>query len=170
MFPQRGTNAHFLNMQISVTNEVDGEFRTHKFDKRRNLPFKYSQYLQFRSNRSVSQSYNIIQSQAFPILYLSSNVHDVLNELENLLQILTANGFRRYKSKSRLLKFLRQGSFPGIRFDLVKVIQDLERSVVPSTFKMDCIGPNILKTLYLLNPCQLNWWPVNKLWELVPYE
>lgn len=135
MFPQRGTSAHFMNMQISVINEVNGEFRTHKFDKRRNLPFKYSQFLQFRSNRSVSQSYNIIQSQAFSILYLSSNEHDVLNELDDLLQVLTANGFRRNKLKSRLLKFLRHGCFPGLRFDLAKVVHCLERSVVPYTFR-----------------------------------
>lgn len=133
MFPQRGTSAHFMNMQISIINEVEGVFRTHKFDKRRNLPFQYAQFLQFRSNRSVSQSYNIIQSQAFPILYLSSNEHDALNELEYLLQVLTANGFRRHKLKSRLLKFLRRGSFPGLRFDLVKVVDYLERSVCPST-------------------------------------
>jgi hypothetical protein len=127
-YPQRGTSAHFMNMQISIINEADGEFRTHKFDKRRNLPFQYSQFLQFRSNRSISQSYNIIQSQAFPILYLSNNVHDAVNELEFLLQALTANGFRRHKLKSRLLRFLRLGSFPALKFDLLKVIQSLERS------------------------------------------
>lgn len=126
-FPQRGTSAHFMNMQISVINEIDGTFRTHKFDKRRNLPFQYSQFLQFRSNRSVSQSYNIIQSQAFSVLYLSSNEHDALNELYFLLQVLTANGFRLYKLKSRLLKFLRSGSFPGLRFNLRNVILSLEK-------------------------------------------
>lgn len=127
IFPQRGTSAHFMNLQISIINEDDGLFRIHKFDKRRNLPFQYSQFLQFKSNRSVSQSYNIIQSQAFPILYLTNNVHDVLNELEFLLQVLTANGFRRHKLKRRLLKFLRLGSFPAIKFDLIKVIDSLER-------------------------------------------
>jgi hypothetical protein len=126
-FPQRGTSAHFMNMHISIINEVDGVFRTHKFDKRRNLPFEYSQFLQFRSNRSVSQSYNIIQSQAFPILYLSNNVHDVLNELESLLQALMTNGFWRHKLKSQLIKFLRLGSFPALKFDLMKVIYSLER-------------------------------------------
>lgn len=126
-FPQRGTSAHFMNMQISIINEVDGVFRTHKFDKRRNLPFEYSQFLQFRSNRSVSQSYNIVQSQAFPILYLSNNIYDVLNELEYLLQALTTNGFRRHRLKSRLIKFLRTGSFPALKFDLLQVIENLER-------------------------------------------
>lgn len=129
-FPLRGTSAHFMNMQISIVNEVDGVFRTHKFDKRRNLPFRYSQFLQFKSNRSVSQSYNIIQSQAFTILYLSNNEHDALNELEFLLQVLTDNGFRRYKLKSRLIKFLRLGSFPAIKFDITKVICNLERLVL----------------------------------------
>lgn len=89
IFPQRGTSAHFMNIQISIINEIEGVFRTHKFDKRKNLPFQYSQFLEFKSNRSVSQSYNIIQSQAFPILYLSNNEHDALNELEFLLMILT---------------------------------------------------------------------------------
>jgi hypothetical protein len=127
VFPQRGTSAHFMNMQISIINEVDGIYRTQKIDKRRNLPFEYSQFLQFKSNRSVSQSYNIIQSQAFPILYLSNNVHDVLNELESLLQTLTANGFRRHRLKNQLLKFLRLGSFPALKFDLLEVIHHLER-------------------------------------------
>ena len=127
LFPQRGTNAHFMNIQISIINEVEGVFRTHKFDKRRNLPFQYSQFLQFKSIRSMSQSYNIIQLQAFPILYLSNNEHDALNELEFLLKILTANGFRLHKLKSRLLNFLRLGSFPALKFDLLKVIHNLER-------------------------------------------
>jgi hypothetical protein len=127
VFPQRGTSAHFLNMQISIINEENGIYRTHKFDKRRNLPFAYSQFLQFKSNRSVSQSYNIIQSQAFPILYISNNIHDVLNELEFLLQALTANGFRRHRLINRLLKFLLLGSFPALKFDLLEVIQYLER-------------------------------------------
>ena len=87
VFLQQGTNAHFMNIQISIINEKDGLFWTQHFDKRRNLPFQYAQFLQFWSNRSVSQSYNIIQSQAFPILYLSNNVHDVMNELELLLQV-----------------------------------------------------------------------------------
>ena len=125
-FPQRGTSAHFMNMQISVINETDGRFRTHKFDKRRNLPFQYSQFLQFQSNRSVSQSYNIIQSQAFSVLYLSSNEHDALNELHFLLRVLTANGFRYYKLRNRLLKFLKMGTFPGLRFNLRNVILNLE--------------------------------------------
>jgi hypothetical protein len=129
VFPQRGTSAHFMNMQISVINESMGEFRTHKFDKRRSLPFQYSQFLQFKSNRSVSQSYNIIQSQAFPILYLSSNVYDAQNELELLLQILIKNGFRPYKLKDRLIKFLRQGSFPGLKYDIMGVIHYFERLV-----------------------------------------
>lgn len=127
IFPQRGTSAHFMNIQISIINEVEGVFRTHKFDKRRNLPFQYSQFLEFKSNRSVSQSYNIIQSQAFPILYLSNNEHDALNELEFLIKILTKNGFRRHKLKCRLIKFLRLGSFPALKFDLTKVIHTLER-------------------------------------------
>jgi hypothetical protein len=116
-----------MNLQISIINEAEGLFRTHKFDKRKNLPFQYSQFLQFKSNRSVSQSYNIIQSHAFPIMYLTNNVHDVLNKLEFLLQVLTANGFRRQKLKCRLIKFLRLGSFPAIKFDLSKVIDSLEK-------------------------------------------
>jgi hypothetical protein len=121
-----------MNMQLSVINEIDGTFRTHKFDKRRNLPFQYSQFLQFRSNRSVSQSYNIIQSQAFSVLYLSNNEHDALNELQFLLQVLTANGFRQHKLRNRLVKFLRLGSFPGLKFNIMNVIQRLERSVCTS--------------------------------------
>jgi hypothetical protein len=129
-FPLRGTSAHFMNMQITIFNEKDGLFRTHKFDKRRNLPFQYAQFLQFRSNRSVSQSYNIIQSQTFPILYLSNNVHDVVNELEFLLQVLTTNGFRPHRLKQLLIKFIRLGSFPELKYDILEVLNILERFVL----------------------------------------
>ena len=139
-----------MNIQISIINEVEGVFRTHKFDKRRNLPFQYSQFLQFKSNRSVSQSYNIIQSQAFPILYLSNNVHDVLSELEFLMEVLTANGFRRQKLKNRLIKFLRLGSFPALKFDLSEVLHILERWVY-ITKRLNQLVPNFLyRTFYVL--------------------
>ena len=62
-------------------------------------------------------------------LYLSSNGFDAQNELDILLQVLTANGFRLHKLKDRLIKFLRHGSFPGLHFDLMKVVYYLERSV-----------------------------------------
>lgn len=92
-----------MNMQVSILDEKAGSFRIHKFDKRRNLPYKYAQFLQFRSSRSVSQSYDTIQSQAFPILYLSNNVQDVVHELEVLIRTLTANGFLRQRLQHLLL-------------------------------------------------------------------
>ena len=61
VFLQQGTNAHFMNIQISIINEKDGLFWTQHFDKRRNLPFQYAQFLQFRCNRSIFEPYNIIQ-------------------------------------------------------------------------------------------------------------
>lgn len=122
MFPNIGIDAHFMNVQISVLNELVGSYRLRKFDKRRNLPFKYAQYLQFRSNRNVAQSYNIVQSQAFPILYLSNNSQDAILELELLVHTLCINGFRRQRLVNTLLKFLRNGSFPGTPCNLDDVI------------------------------------------------
>lgn len=137
---------------MSIINEKDGVFRTHKFDKWRNLPFQYAQFLQSRSNRSVSQSYNIIQSQAFPILYLSNNVHDVMNELELLLWVLTANEFRRHRLKYLLMKFLRHGSFPVLKFDIREVINNLARSVLT------------LLVLYIFFMV-LSFWPISNLFS-----
>jgi len=69
----RGVAAHFLNLHISI-NSIQRSYSTYKFDKRRSLPFKYTQFIKFSSNRPVKQSYNTIIFQVLPILYISTSI------------------------------------------------------------------------------------------------
>lgn len=51
--PTRGISANFMNLQISITDDNSGTYTTQKFDKRRTLPFKYTQYIMFKSNQPI---------------------------------------------------------------------------------------------------------------------
>ena len=57
--PQSGIKAHFMNVLLTVTNEDDGMFIMQKDDKRRELPFNYSQFIKFKSNRPVKHAFTI---------------------------------------------------------------------------------------------------------------
>ncbi len=53
--PKHGLEAHFMNLNVSIL-DLDNQrpnYRLSKFDKRRDLPFQYSQYIMFQSNRLV---------------------------------------------------------------------------------------------------------------------
>ena len=75
-YPQSFIKAHFMNVLLTITNEDFGMFIMQKCDKRCELPFIYSQFIKFKLNRPVKQSYNVVISQTIHILYLSNN-HDV---------------------------------------------------------------------------------------------
>ena len=115
--PQFGVKAHFMNVLICVTDEHSGKFLMQKFDKRRDLPFKYSQFIKFKSNRPVKQAYNVVISQTVPILYLSSNPTVAMQEIQALFTTLTANGFRTVKLRQIVTKFLTNNHFPALKFD-----------------------------------------------------
>jgi len=123
--PLRGIKAHFMNLDINVLDNDSGIYQTSKFDKRRELPFQYSQYIQFRSNRPIQQSYSIAISQTVPILYLSSNITATYNEIEALIATLQGNGFQRPRLLDNIIKFLRENSFPGLKFQLPLLLDRL---------------------------------------------
>lgn len=52
--PHSGIIAHFMNVLIIITNEENAMFIMQKFDKQRELPFSYSQFIKFKSNRPVN--------------------------------------------------------------------------------------------------------------------
>jgi len=54
-----GIEANFMNMEIAVSDNNSGTYTTQKFDKRRTLSFEYMQYIMFKSNRPIKQSYSI---------------------------------------------------------------------------------------------------------------
>ena len=61
-----------MNLEILLSEAQLGRYEMCKFDKRRSLPFSYSQSLKFKSNHPIKQSYSIVVSQTIPVLYLSS--------------------------------------------------------------------------------------------------
>ena len=82
---------------MSISNEDHGLFTHQKFDKRRDLPLSYTQYIKFNSNRPIKQAYNIIISHTIPILYLSSDMMLAKQEISKLISTLVGNGFQKSK-------------------------------------------------------------------------
>jgi len=125
--PQRGVHAHFMNLDIIITS-LDGQpqnFQLRKYNKRRDLPFAYTQYIKFWSNRPIKQSYAVAVSQTFPIMYLSSSVEDASTEIHRLIATLETNGFKRPRLITEINWFLMGNNFPGIRFDLKQLVNQL---------------------------------------------
>ena len=124
--PSHGTKAHFMNVLITISNENLGEFSLQKFDKRRDLPFTYTQYIKFSSCRPVKQAYNVIISQTIPILYLSNNIILARHEIQKLINTLSSNGFRRQKLLQLVISTLSTAAFPAVRFKVTDLIQLLQ--------------------------------------------
>jgi len=123
--PSKGIQASFMNMEIHISDEVTGTYRTCKYDKRRTLPFSYSQYIRFHSNRPIKQTYSIAVSQTVPILYVSSSVDAALKEIRLLIHTLKGNGFYEPRLLKNILQFLSTNSFPGVKFDIQQLITTL---------------------------------------------
>lgn len=124
--PSHGIKAHFMNILVSISDENSGIFTLQKFDKRRDLPFAYTQYIKFNSNRPVKQAYNVIVSQTIPILYLSSDIGLALHEINTLISVLSNNGFRKAKLLQIVMKTLTRMNYPAVMFkvtDLVSLLQ-----------------------------------------------
>jgi len=125
--PTRGISAHFMNLDIAITNLDPSpmNFQLYKYDKRRDLPFSYAQYIVFRSNRPVRQSYGIVISQTMPMLHLSSDTICAAREIQRLISVLEHNGFRHSRLLEMVTTFLGSNEFPGIRFDINTLIEVL---------------------------------------------
>lgn len=112
-------------------------FIMQKFDKRRELLFKFSQFIKFQSNRPVKQAYNVIISQIVPILYLSNNPKVAMQEIQALFTILSANGFRSTKLQQIVIKFLKDNHFPALKFNkdnLLLLLQGMELNLLLQYF------------------------------------
>jgi uncharacterized protein YuzB (UPF0349 family) len=114
----RGIQARFMNLELTVIEPDVGKVAMCKYDKRRTLPFKYTQYIMFASNRPIKQSYSIAVSQTVPILYLSSSHQAAAKEVNILINTLVRNGFREKRLRHVISEFLINNPFPGLRFDL----------------------------------------------------
>lgn len=125
--PSRGIHAHFMNLDVSLQNvdHTPNNYRLCKYDKRRELPFAYSQYIHFQSNRPVNQSYAIVISQTVPIIYLSNNLEDATREINILISTLVRNGFKRDRLLHIVKRFLSTSQFPGAKLDMQALILSL---------------------------------------------
>lgn len=123
--PDRGIKAHFMNVQFTVDLSKPDNFNMRKFDKRRKLPFKYTQFIKFQSNRPVKQSYNMIISQILPILYTSNDTDEAIREILSLVRILKENGFQESRLKKISSQWLTSGSFPATKVNIQQIIMTL---------------------------------------------
>jgi len=121
--PSRGISAHFMNVQFDLNTSRPNQFIMRKFDKRKNLPFKYTQFIKFHSNRPVRQSYNIIVSQILPILYVSNDTVLATQEIKLLINTLGSNGFQIERLRKKVIDWLSSGDFPGSRVNIQDTIQ-----------------------------------------------
>jgi hypothetical protein len=124
--PGKGIKAHFMNAELHI-NELDPcSYNLRKFDKRRDLPFMYTQYIKFHSNRAVQQAYNIVISQVLPILYISNSNTAALEEIGCLVDTMSSNGFQRIRLLKIITRFLLKGTFPEAKLDIPNLATSLE--------------------------------------------
>lgn len=123
--PLKGILANFMNLEIRVSESEPTAYRIRKFDKRRTLPFSYTQYIKFRSNRPIKQSYSIAVSQSVPILYISNSVEAATEEIQILIATLVSNGFYEPRLRRTISEFLSKNQFPGLKFDILQLCSNL---------------------------------------------
>lgn len=122
---QRGVLAQFMNVELMVNEEYPRMYTYKKYDKRRGLPFQYTQYIKFRSNRPVRQAYNICISQVLPIIYISNNDKDAIREIQCLITTMCSNGFQKNRLLNTICQFLEKGPFPAARVNIEQIIHEL---------------------------------------------
>jgi hypothetical protein len=115
--PDKGISAHFMNAEFILNKQNPEQYVFRKYDKRRGLPFEYTQYIKFRSNRAVNQAYNIAVSQVLPILYISNSEPAAQAEIQSLISTMSANGFHRPRLIRIISNFLLKGSFPDVKIN-----------------------------------------------------
>ena len=123
--PLKGVLANFMNLEIRVSESDPAAYSIRKFDKRRTLPFSYTQYIKFHSNRPIKQSYSIAVSQSVPILYISNSVEAATAEIRMLIQTLVRNGFYEPRLRRTICEFLCKNPFPGLKFDIQLLCNNL---------------------------------------------
>lgn len=120
--PLRGISAHFMNLQFDLNLGNPSGFMIRKYNKRRDLPFAYTQFIKFKSNRPVRNAYNVIISQVLPILYLSNNDQSAIDEIMLLIYIMERNGFQRAQLLHKVHSWLAHGYYPASRVNIVTIL------------------------------------------------
>ena len=123
--PLKGIMANFMNLEIQISELDPTAYRIRKYDKRRALPFSYTQYIKFHSNRPIKQSYSIAVSQSVPILYISNSVEAATKEIQILVATLVGNGFYEPRLKRTISEFISQNQFLGLKFNIQQLCDNL---------------------------------------------
>lgn len=106
-----------MNVLVSISDEDSGMFMLHKFVMRRGIPFTYTQYLKFRSNRPIKQAYNVVVSQKNHILYLSYDVNQALHKIKNFVFYTLANdGFQKDKLLQVMIMTITKTTYIAVNF------------------------------------------------------
>lgn len=132
--PSRGISAHFMNLHIHINVNEPAYFVLQKYDKRRSLPFQYTQFIKFHSNRPIRNAYNIILSQVLPILYLSNDNRSAVQEILCLVRTLVNNGFQADQLMQKVSVWLQGGQFPATKVHVPTIIHLLGKNSFLSPF------------------------------------
>lgn len=109
-----GLVGNFLNVKIEITNFALGLYQSTKFDKCPLLPFPFQQYIQFKSNRPILQSYNIVLSHVIPILYMFNKADAGFQEIGIVLHTLQMNGLCRQCLTRLFYAFVQHKTSQGL--------------------------------------------------------
>jgi len=123
--PKQGILANFMNLQIQLSEEQPNKYCIRKYNKRREFPFDFTQYIKFTSNHPIKQAYSIVISQSVPILYISNPVEAASYEILLLIHNLVGNGFLKPRLRNIISHFLKTNQFPGFKFDLQQLVNTI---------------------------------------------
>lgn len=75
----------------------------------------------------MSQSYHIIISQVFSILYISNNTALAVQKIMLLIHTLESNGFLTKRLQNRITNWLLTWAFPATKINIDTTIQFINR-------------------------------------------
>lgn len=127
--PRWNVSGHFLNVQLQVLEVEIGDYLSTKFDKRRHLPFKFHQYILFKSNHPIKKSYSVVVSQLVLILYMANTTSLAMDEIHRLANTLKQNRFDIKRIHKLIFQYCTRNTFPGLRFpmeEMINILQDIK--------------------------------------------
>jgi hypothetical protein len=114
-----------MNVEFQLNKLQPGSYIFQKYDKQRDLPFTYTQYIKFRSKRAVHQTYNITVSRLVSILYIFNSDEVAIEEIQILINTMSNNGFYKPHLLNIINKFLLRNQVPGIKVNIQKNLSSL---------------------------------------------
>jgi hypothetical protein len=129
-----------MNVELQVNEANPLLFIFRKFDKRQNLPFSYTSYIKFHSNRAVNQAYNIVISQLLTILYISDYDTTAIDEIKILVSTMCTNGFQRTRLMTIIKHFCKKDLFQVVKWTHKILFCHLPiKGITPLRFTYDVI-------------------------------